>query len=147
MHRAAVRTVELTDAEGTLSVSVPASWTSVESLDGWTPPGAENDQPALSAGSRARWREDGDGVFVGLIPALVLPTEMPQHPECGDARPVSNNTVDGAPQRTVTYVGCPGYIVERVLQVTTDRLLWVQVRSDDRATANRVLDSVSTFGL
>ena len=41
----------------------------------------------------------------------------------------------------------PGVIVERVVQVTDDRLRWVQVRSDDRATADRVLGSVRTRGL
>ena len=38
-------------------------------------------------------------------------------------------------------------MVERVVQLTSNRLLWVQVRSDDRATANRVLESVTTYGL
>ena len=32
--------------------------------------------------------------------------------------------------------------VERVIQVADNRLLWVQVRSEDGATANSVLDSV-----
>ena len=49
---------------------------------------------------------------------------------------------------TVVYTGCPGgYTVERVVQVTENRLLWVQVRSGDRATANTVLDGVTTHGL
>ena len=147
VHRAMVRTVELTDAQGTLSVRVPGSWDDVESRDGWIPPGAENDQPALSAGSGPGWREDGEGVFVGLVPGRTLPTTMPQHPECGDPTPVSNNTVGGVVRRTIVYLDCPGVVVERVVQVTSDRLLWVQVRSDDRATANMVLDSVDTSGL
>ena len=37
--------------------------------------------------------------------------------------------------------------VERVVQVAGNRLLWVQVRSLDRAAANRVLDSVETSGI
>ena len=32
------------------------------------------------------------------------------------------------------------------MQVTDNQLLWVQVRSSDTATANRVLDSVETYG-
>ncbi len=36
--------------------------------------------------------------------------------------------------------------VERIDQIARNRLLWVQIRSDDRATANRVLDSVETHG-
>jgi hypothetical protein len=38
-------------------------------------------------------------------------------------------------------------IVERAIRVTTNRLLWIQVRSDDRATANRVLDGIATHGM
>ena len=50
---------------------------------------------------------------------------------------------------TVFFSGCPGadVTVERVVQLTSNRLLWVQVRSDDRATANRVLASVTTTGI
>ena len=46
------------------------------------------------------------------------------------------------------FKGCPGadVIVERVVQLTSNRLLWVLVASDDRATANRVLQSVTTYG-
>ena len=33
------------------------------------------------------------------------------------------------------------------MQVANNRLLWVQVRSSDRATATDVLDSVETKGL
>ena len=46
------------------------------------------------------------------------------------------------------YTGCRGGVtIERVVQVATNRLLWVQVRSADRATANDVLESVATNGL
>jgi hypothetical protein len=38
-------------------------------------------------------------------------------------------------------------MVERVIRVNASQLLWVQVRSEDRATANRVLDSVTTYGV
>ena len=49
---------------------------------------------------------------------------------------------------TVVYSGCPGgFTVERVIQVAGNLLLWVQVRSADRATANAVLDSVDTSGI
>jgi hypothetical protein len=46
------------------------------------------------------------------------------------------------------YADCPGGVtVERVVQVTANMLLWVQVRSHDRATANQVLDDVETYGI
>ncbi len=79
--------------------------------------------------------------------ARAFPSTLPRHLECGNASQVQENTVDGIERRTVRHTDCPGVIVERVMQVTTDRLLWVQVRSDDPATANRVLDSVRTSGL
>ena len=56
---------------------------------------------------------------------------------------------DGDDSATVTYSDCPGgaVTVERVAQVSTNTLLWVQIRSDDRATANAILDDVQTHGL
>ena len=38
-------------------------------------------------------------------------------------------------------------VVERVVRVTANRLLWVQVRAATRSTAVAVLDSVTTAGL
>ena len=54
----------------------------------------------------------------------------------------------GDESMTVFFTGCPGadVIAERVVQLTSNRLLWVQVRSDHRGTANRVLGSVTTYG-
>ena len=50
---------------------------------------------------------------------------------------------------TVVYRNCPGghVTVERVVKVADNRLLWVQVRSEEGATANSVLDSVATHGI
>ena len=46
------------------------------------------------------------------------------------------------------FTGCPGgVVVERVVLLASNRLLWVQVRSADRATANTVLDGVDTRGI
>ena len=62
------------------------------------------------------------------------------------ADPIRDTT--GDVNTTVVMTGCPGGVtVERVVQVSSDTLLWIQVRSPDRATANRVLDSVETHGL
>ena len=56
---------------------------------------------------------------------------------------------DGDDSMTVIFYGCPGveYLYERVVQVNQRQLLWVQIRSDDRGIANRVLESVETFGV
>ncbi len=48
----------------------------------------------------------------------------------------------------MVHEGCPGgLVVERVVRVAANRLLWVQVRTEDRASANAVLDSVTTYGI
>ena len=145
-HRFATRTVEVADDSGTLSVTVPRDWGRVTAVDGWTPPGEQADQPALSAGTAPGWRTSGEGVFVGLLEADELPTRMPAHAECEGGAPV-DTTSDAGTRRTVVHRDCPGVVLERVEQVTDDRLLWVQVRSDDPRTATRVLDSVGTSGL
>jgi eukaryotic-like serine/threonine-protein kinase len=145
------RTVE--DDDGTLSVVVPVSWDRADATDGWTPPNASSTYPALSVGTSATWdakgSTSGEGVFVGLLPSKVMPQKMPQHPECDSAGAPIQDSRDGGDQAvTVVFSGCPaGYTVERVVQVTSNLLLWVQVRSSDRATANRILDDVSTYGL
>ncbi len=138
------------DATGSLSVRVPADWDRADAADGWRPPNADGDFAALSVGSDRTWSEgDGQGVFVGLLPSTVLPEQVPQHPECDSAgRPVRDDA-GGDESTTVVYTGCPGggVVVERVVLVTANTLLWVQIRSDERPTAGDVLDSVRTHGL
>ena len=68
----------------------------------------------------------------------------------GQSKPAKReDQQDGDHSMTVFFNGCPGadVTVERVVQLTSNRLLWVQVRSQDRATANRVLESVTTYGI
>ena len=81
-------------------------------------------------------------------PESELPSTMPGHPECRDTPDAYDDTIDGNPSRTVVHTRCPGGVtVERVELVADNRLLWVQVRSADRATANAVLDDVETHGI
>ncbi len=145
-----VRTVD--DAEGTLSVTVPADWDRADADQGWNPPNAETaDFPALSVGTSPSWSSAGStghGVFLGLLPGDEIPEQLPQHPECENAASPIEDTVGSELATTVVMTGCPGGVtIERVVLVTSNTLLWVQVRSPDRATANRVLDSVETHGL
>ena len=138
------------DASGTLEAEVPGGWTRVTGEAGWTAPQDDGTYPALSVGSEAGWTEDrstGHGVFLALMPGTDLPERMPGHPECDSAAPPYSGS-DTQPSRTVVHSGCPGGVtVERVVQVAADRVLGVQVRSPDTATANRVLDSVTTRGI
>ena len=109
--------------------------------------------PSLAAGTREGWNTDAEpasGVFLGVLEGDKLPTKVPQHPACENAspRPVFD-TYEGDRSMTVVFDGCPGadITIERVIQVNENQLLWVQVRSDVRATANRVLESVKTFSI
>ena len=135
-----------TDATDTLEVTVPRSWDAVAD-DGWKPPNAERPTTfaGLSVGGSRDWAEDPEahGVFVGLLPGDELPEQTPQHPECDNDDGVVTSNVDGRPSSMTYYSGCPGGVtVEQVVQVADNRLLWVQVRSADRATAAQVLESV-----
>lgn len=147
--------VTVTDDGDAISVTVPKDWDHTSSTGGWLPPNADDgsvELPALSVGTSSTWATGGggaEGVFAGLLPGTELPNPLPQHPECGDAgeRMDDDNSPLGN-SATVVYSSCPGGVtVERVVQVTTTQLLWVQVRSADRATANDVLDSVAVHGM
>ena len=136
------------DASGSLTVTVPTAWDGAVADGSWTPPDQTEEFPALSVGTSADWAErPGErGVFVGLLASDELPDHVPGHPECTTEQPPVEG-LDGD-AITVVYTGCPegDVIVERVVQVTDNRLLWVQVRSDSTAVANRVLDDVETHG-
>ena len=141
----------LDDVTGTLAVTVPETWTAEVEADQWTPPGSDQDFPALAAGASPGWNTDqtpAPGVFVGILEGTKLPTQVPGHPECDGSRGPVLDERGGDSYMTVVFSGCPGadVTVERVVQLNASQLLWVQVRSSDRRTANRVLDSVTTFG-
>ena len=146
----------VSDAQGNLSVTVPGDWDRAVAADGWTPPDDSDPEsaavyPALSVGTSRDWTATGtagEGVFLGILPGTKLPAQVPRHPECDEAQEPVEDTVDGNASVTVVYGSCPGGVtVERVVQVAENRLLWVQVRSADRATANSVLDAVQTHGI
>jgi hypothetical protein len=142
--------VTVVDSTDTISVVVPARWDASEGVDGWVPSGSDGDTaPALSVGTTADWStaEGGEGVFVGLLQSEELPDEVPQHPECATVRDQGRDrTPDGDDMMTSFFVDCPqGIVVERLVQITQDQVLWVQLRSADKDTAEAVLDSVSAF--
>lgn len=143
----------LQDEAGTISLTVPPSWTASVEGGGWEPPDSATRYAAISAGTRSDWRvaqdADGQGVFAGLLAGTDLPSTVPQHPECDRQEEPVTDDRDGDESVTVFFADCPGdtWVVERVVQVTRDQLLWVQVRSAERGTANRVLDGVTTHGM
>jgi hypothetical protein len=152
LERASTADRTLDDATGTIRVTVPEEWTAQVDPEQWTPAGGEQEHPSIGSGTRAGWNTDADpapGVFVGILEGDRLPSRVPQHPACDDAGALIRDQQDGDDSMTVFFSGCPGadVMVERVIRVNASQLLWVQVRSDDRATANRVLDSVKTYGI
>jgi serine/threonine protein kinase len=137
--------VTLEDARGVLSVTVPADWSRAVSEKGWTPSDSSIVEPGLSSGDGPDWASDGQGVFAGLLPENKLPRSLPQHQGCRSVDEAQRST-SGEPSLTVVSTGCPGVIIEQATQVSATKLLWVQVRGDDLATAQKVLASVQTHG-
>ncbi|MFB9311479.1 serine/threonine-protein kinase [Nocardioides plantarum] len=142
--------VRIMDASDSVSVLVPAAWDLAQGTGGWRPPNSADESlvAALSVGTSPSWATDpaAEGVFAGLLPGDRLPEEVPQHPKCENStRSVRN---DATSTVTGVFTGCPGggVIAERVVRVSQDQLLWIQIRSSDRGTANRVLDGVRVYG-
>lgn len=152
LERRGDREVSLSDRTGTLSVTVPGEWERAVATRGWTAPTEGGGHfPALSVGTSRTWADRdpaGQGVFLGILPGAELPEHLPGHPECRTAGEPVDDTIEDNPSRTVVHTGCRGgaVVVERVVQLAVNRLLWVQIRSTDRATANAVLDDVATHG-
>ncbi|MDF1604263.1 serine/threonine-protein kinase [Nocardioides sp. YIM 152315] len=139
----------ITDASGYLTVTVPSAWDGAVAGDGWQPRGADGDYPGLSVGTGDDWASstEGRGVFVGILPGTELPDRVPNHPECDSEKSPIDGIANGGDALTVVFTGCEDrVVVERVVQLTDNRLLWVQVRSDSTTVANRVLDDVETHG-
>ncbi len=152
MERAAAAERTLNDSTGTISVTIPEAWTAQVDPEQWTPVEGAQEQPSIASGSRPGWNTDATpapGVFVGILVGDKLPSRVPQHPRCDSSGALIEDQQDGDDSMTVFFGGCPGadVTVERVVQLASNRLLWVQVRSEDRATANRVLESVTTYGI
>ncbi len=140
------------DETGSLEVTVPIEWEEAVGDQQWTPPiddGWASIPPSPWAPRRAGTirRPTARASSSACSPVTTCPSELPQHPECEDSADPITESGDN-PSATVWHSGCPGGVtVERVSQVAGNRLLWVQVRSADRATANQVLDSIETHGL
>lgn len=144
--------VTFTDAEGQISVTVPRAWGEVVADESWRPPGQAVEFPALSVGSAKGWnRADtaAPGIFAAMMPGEELVDSMPAHPECDPPRPAVRQVQPTGDSVTVVASGCRGadVVVERLTQVTSNQLLWVQVRADSGAEANRVLDRITLHGL
>jgi hypothetical protein len=134
------------DQQQVLSVELPRDWTGSRTGDGWQPPGATARLPGLlvSADNNGWSKSDAKvpGVFAGVLPPGELPaaTTLPGPAGCAE----SAERVDKPFTATAKYVGCPAGMTtyERVQQID-GALVRIQVRAEDGAQAERVLDSVA----
>ena len=90
---------------------------------------------------RPRGHVEARAAILNIVQARVfdMPEELAGHPECGSSLDPVRDTVGDGAQLTQINLDCPGVLEERVVQVATNQFVWIQVRSSDRATANRVL--------
>jgi hypothetical protein len=152
LERTAASEVTVKDSTGTVFVTVPSSWARQVDPEQWVPFEGRAEQASVAAGTRSGWNSDddpGEGVFVGVLPGDRLPSRVPGHPECSVQRGPYFDERGDDDYMTVFFSGCPGVdlTVERVIRVNQNQLLWVQIRTDDRGIANRVLDSVRPSGI
>ncbi|WP_370247352.1 serine/threonine-protein kinase [Nocardioides sp.] len=147
----APETREVSDDSGAFVAVVPGDW-DAEADGGWVPPSdaepaGDTAFPALSVGNGPDWPQatDGEGLFVGLIPSATLPDVLPGHPDCASARGVTGDRTPDGVQRTQVFEQCAdgdGVVVERVVQVADEQIVWIQVRAARIADATAVLDSL-----
>lgn len=137
--------VKVEDKQQVLSVELPRGWTRTRAGDGWQPQGSTGSLPGLLVSdNNSAWGEADakvSGVFAGVLPPGDLPAAagLPGPAGCT----VSPERVDKPSVATAKYVGCPAGMTtyERVEQIE-GRLVRIQVRAEDNAQAEKVLDSV-----
>jgi serine/threonine protein kinase len=148
LERTGTSEVTVQDVTGAIFVTVPESWTKQVDPEQWVPFEDRPEQAALAAGTRSGWNsedEPGEGVFVGVLPGDKLPSRVPGHAACPIQRGPYFDEKEGDQFMTVFFSGCPGvdFMVERIIRVNQNQLLWIQIRADDSPTARRVLESVT----
>ena len=140
----------VTDDDGLVSVTVPASWAAYANTGGWSPPihqpGTPDAYPAVSVGSSDVWNNASmraEGVFAAIIPGDRFPGRLPGHPACTAATPQRSSTAAGQAVVSELYTACPaGVVIEQFTQLDAHDLLWVQVHGDTAAEAYAVLATV-----
>jgi len=138
------QTVRVMDKSQALSVELPREWARTRSGAGWQPQGATSQLPGLLVSSdNSRWTgSDADvpGIFIGVLPSGQLPkaATLTAPKNCA----VSTQT-DEQSTATVKYADCPAGMTtyERVKQFG-EKLVRIEVRAEDAAQAEQVLDSV-----
>ena len=139
------QSVRVEDKQQVLSVELPRSWTRTRAGDGWQPSGSTGSLPGLlvSDDNGAWGKADAKvpGVFAGVLPPGELPAAsgLPGPAGCT----VSPEWVDKPSMATAKYVGCPvGMTTYERVERIQGALIRIQVRAEDDAQAEQVLDSV-----
>ncbi|TCO17234.1 serine/threonine protein kinase [Kribbella steppae] len=137
--------VRVVDQQQVLSVELPRDWTRTRTGDGWRPQGATGLLPGLLVSDdNNAWSNSGakvPGVFAGVLPSGELPAAaaLPGPAGCTE----SPERVDKPSTATAKYVGCPaGMTTYERVQLIQGALIRIQVRAEDGAQAEQVLDSV-----
>ncbi|MEV6415114.1 serine/threonine-protein kinase [Kribbella sp. NPDC051718] len=138
--------VRVVDQQQVLSVELPREWARTRSGDGWQPQGATSPLPGLLvSGDNSNWSKSDarvSGVFAGVLPPGELPSSaaLPGPAGCAESAERSDKPFIA----TAKYVGCPAGMTtfERVQQID-GALVRIQVRAEDGAQAERVLDSLA----
>jgi serine/threonine protein kinase len=139
------QSVRVEDRQQVLSVELPRGWTRTRSGDGWQPQGSPSSLPGLLVSDdNSSWNKADakvPGVFAGVLPPGDLPAAagLPGPAGCT----VSPVWAADESMATAKYVGCPAGMTtyERVKQFQ-GQLVRIQVRAEDNAEAEKVLDSV-----
>jgi len=129
----------VTVSQDNLSVKVPRAW-SQKSVNT-----AANSKPALLVSTNTTdWQNEKDvqGVFVGIQSASTLPTDGTPPKSC--TRAGSKNTENVGDRRAVTFAYTCGTstVKERFLALSGSESVRIQVRDNDPAELQTVLDSV-----
>ena len=139
------QSVRVEDKQQVLSVELPRGWTDTRAGDGWQPQGSTGLLPGLLVSDNNDAWANADakvsGVFAGVLPPGKLPaaTSLPGPAGCTASR----EEINGDSTATAKYVGCPAGMTtyERVKQFG-GQLVRIQVRAEDDAQAEKVLESV-----
>ena len=132
------RPVTVEDNSQRLSVKVPREWTQ-KSVNT-----AQNSQPALLISTNTTaWQNEQNvaGVFVGILGASTLPTSgtPPKNCTAGDK---NFDNVGDRKAATFTYNCDQSTVKERYLALSGSGSVRIQVRDNDQAELQKVLDSV-----
>jgi hypothetical protein len=130
----------VTVGSGNLSVKVPREWTqkSVNTASGSKP-------ALLISTDTAGWQnqQDVQGVFVGVQGTPTLPANGTPPKDCTVA---DTNNANVGTRKAVTFTyncGSTTTVKERYLALSGTESVRIQVRDDDRAELQTVLDSVA----